>query len=162
MLLTGALLNDGPPPHAAPAWIRWALGPDAPVVHESADDVPDVEEEDEEDRWVPFLQPRRKRARGQTQTNVVPDGDDSSDSSVDSGSETPEEPCFPYPCGTKVARDFGEAHGVFEGFILDHYADDPTLCIVRYTDGDEEDMDKDEVSYAVELYQREFVMEEAD
>ena len=159
MLLPGALLNDGPPPHAAPGWIHWALGPDAPVDDASADvgDVPDVEEDDE-DQWVPFLQPRRKRARGQTQTN----GDDASDSSGDSGSDTDDEPCFPYPCGTKVARDFGERHGIFEGSIVNHYDDDHTLCIVRYTDGDEEDMDKDEVSYAIELYQREFVMEEVD
>ena len=42
-----------------------------------------------------------------------------------------------------------EKTAFFWGTIVNHYGDDNSLCVVRYTDGDQEDMDKDEVSYAV-------------
>ena len=64
-----------------------------------------------------------------------------------------EEVVFPYPVDTKVARDFGE-HGIFWGVIEKHYPDDPNLCLVRFTDGDSEDLDRDEIQYAIELYEK--------
>ena len=169
MLLAAALLHDGPAPHVAPAWINWAVDPSTQndVASSDEEDLPDLLEDD---RWVPFLQPRRKRARccEQRPRNR---GDDS-DSSEGSGGETPVEPTeptpdeeneetsdepevFPYPVGTKVARSFGK-DGIFEGVIAKHYDDDPTLCVVRYTDGDQEDMDEEEVSYAVAFFKQEF------
>ena len=147
----GALIHDGPPPPVAPAWIHWGINPSPPVddVSAEAEDVTDPETED--DRWVPFLQPHRKRARD----------DDSDDSSAESSSDEEEPAVFPYPVGTRVARSFGE-DGIFWGTIVKHYGDDHTLCVVRYTDGDQEDMDKDEVSYTVGLYRQEFSPEEAE
>ena len=62
---------------------------------------------------------------------------------------------FPYPLGTKIARDFGEA-GIFWDTIVELYPDDPNLCHIRFTDGDTEDLDVDEVQYAVDLYKQEF------
>ena len=58
-----------------------------------------------------------------------------------------------FTMGMKVARDFdGE---VFAGEITCVYPDDPTTCQITYTDGDTEDMDIDQVSYAMQLYLRE-------
>ena len=57
-----------------------------------------------------------------------------------------------FTLGMKVARDFdGE---VFIGEITCVYPDDPTMCQITYTDGDTEDMDIDEVTYAQQLYLR--------
>ena len=170
MLLAGNLLRDGPSPHVAPAWIQWVRAPNAPAAVDADNgDVPVVIEEEEEE-WVPYLQPRRKRGRGQPEPDDDDDdvgGDIHGDGACvehgdSSASDTPEEPAvFPYPVGTCVARDFGVI-GVFRGVVHQHYDDDPDLCQVRYTDGDTEDMDKDEVSYAIDLYKREFVLEEVD
>ena len=66
-----------------------------------------------------------------------------------------EEAPFLYPVGTKVARDFGD-HGIFWGVIEKHYDDDRTLCLVRFTDGDSEDLDIDEIQYAIQLYEQKF------
>ena len=68
---------------------------------------------------------------------------------------------FPYPLKTKVARDFGE-HGIFWGVIEKHYPDDPNVCLVRFTDGDSEDLDREEIQYAIELYEKEFGVETSD
>ena len=173
MLLAGNLLRDGPSPHVAPAWIQWVRAPNAPdAVSADNGDVPVVIEEEEEE-WVPYLQPRRKRGRGSADGDGGggaggdggggADGDGACVEDNDgSGSETPEEPdVFPYPVGTCVARDF-RVDGMFKGVIHQHYDDDPNICKVRYTDGDHEDMDKEEVSYAIDLYKREFILKEAD
>ena len=63
----------------------------------------------------------------------------------------PEKNVFKYPVGTKIARDFGD-DGVFEGTITRLYEDDHNVCQVTYTDNDEEDMDVDEIQYAIQLY----------
>merc|ERR1711965_807858 len=47
--------------------------------------------------------------------------------------------------------------GIFWGTIVHHYPDDPSLCQVCYTDGDKEDLDTDEISYAIDLYRKHFV-----
>ena len=155
------LLRDGPPPPVAPEWIHWGVNPR--ISAGAVSDEPEVgmEPESDDEHWVPFLQPRRKRARVDDDTTVSKGDSDSdgSDGSDDSDSQE-DSPVFPYPVGTKVARDFGE-DGIFWGTIVNHYGDDNSLCVVRYTDGDQEDMDKDEVSYAVDLYQQEFGAEEA-
>ena len=62
---------------------------------------------------------------------------------------------FPFPVGTFIARDFGDA-GIFSGTISTHYPDAPELCEVTYTDGDKEDLDKDQVHYAVALFKQQF------
>ena len=61
---------------------------------------------------------------------------------------------FPYSVGTNIARAFGDE--VYAGRVVALYPDDPELCRVRYTDGDEEDMDFEETQYASELYEQEF------
>ena len=67
-------------------------------------------------------------------------------------SPTPSEKnVFKYPIGTKIARDFGD-DGVFEGEITSLYKDDANLCQVIYTDGDDEDMEADEIEYGIQLY----------
>lgn len=157
------LLRDGPPPPILPPWIDWD------VVHpptQEAVEPSEPESEGTEDEWEPFLQPpRRKRARTDgPETDVVVE------TGVEEGSETPSEPAvassdeekntsgkdsFPYPVGTFVARDFGN-DGIFSGIIENHYADDCSLCMVRYTDGDTEDLDIDEIQYAIALYKKEF------
>ena len=58
--------------------------------------------------------------------------------------------------GTEVARDFGEAHGgVFLGHVVSVEGRKRKFYHVRYTDGDEEDLDQDEFAYAFEFAQRE-------
>ncbi len=61
--------------------------------------------------------------------------------------------------GVKVARDFGK-QGVFVGEIIaleydsgDDAKGDP-FYVVRYTDGDQEDLDRKELSRALQLYHR--------
>ena len=57
----------------------------------------------------------------------------------------------------KVARDFGKK-GVFLGEIVavEYDSEDidkvEDIYVVKYTDGDRDDMDKDEVLYANEFY----------
>ena len=59
---------------------------------------------------------------------------------------------FPFKLGTLVARDFdGE---MYTGKITKLYPDDPLLCQVTYTDGDQEDFDVDETTYASALHAR--------
>jgi len=59
---------------------------------------------------------------------------------------------FKYPVGTFVARDFGSAD-IFQGEISKHYPDDDSICQVKYTDGDTEDMDAEQVEYGIKLYE---------
>jgi hypothetical protein len=61
--------------------------------------------------------------------------------------------------GVKVARDFGK-QGIFVGEIValeydsgDEAKDDP-FYVVKYTDGDQEDLDGKELSIALELYHK--------
>lgn len=59
---------------------------------------------------------------------------------------------FPFTLGTLVAREFdGE---MYTGKITKLYPDDPSLCQVTYTDGDQEDFDVDETTYASALHAR--------
>ena len=60
---------------------------------------------------------------------------------------------FPYPIGTKVAFPF-EA-GVFAGKIIKHFNDADT-CLVRFTDGDEKELDRPETLHAIQLYDHKF------
>ena len=54
--------------------------------------------------------------------------------------------------GADVARDFGKAHGgVFWGKVVSCSGGRRPTYLVRYTDGDQEDMDEDQVEYACEL-----------
>ncbi len=59
--------------------------------------------------------------------------------------------------GAKVARDFGE-QGVFVGEIValeydtDDEAKEAPFYVVKCTDGDQEDLDQEELTYALELY----------
>ena len=46
--------------------------------------------------------------------------------------------------------------GLYWGVIHKLYPDDPSMCLVQFTDGDTEDLDADEVHYAIELYNKEF------
>jgi hypothetical protein len=61
--------------------------------------------------------------------------------------------------GVKVARDFGK-QGIFLGEIValeydsgDEAKEDP-FYVVKYTDGDQEDLDRKELSHALELYHK--------
>ena len=57
--------------------------------------------------------------------------------------------------GTEVARDFGEAHGgVFLGHVVSGEGRRRKFYHVRYTDGDEEDLDHEELCFAFELAQQ--------
>ena len=58
---------------------------------------------------------------------------------------------FKYPIGTKIVRDFG-ADGIFVGTISSLFEDDPTQCQVVYTDGDQEDMDEEEIMHDIQLH----------
>ena len=100
-----------------------------------------------------FLQPSRKRAR--TVTDPVEESEEEEEYEEEVEDTEEEAGSFPYPVDTKVARDFGE-HGIFWGVIEKHYPDDPNLCLVRFTDGDREDLDREEVEYAIQLYEKEF------
>ena len=54
--------------------------------------------------------------------------------------------------GPRVARDFGEKHGgIVFGRVLSVSGQKRKLYRVRYTDGDEEDLDEGQLKYAVEL-----------
>ena len=54
--------------------------------------------------------------------------------------------------GKQVARDFGEKHGgIFFGRVVSVRGTCKLIYHVRYTDGDEEDFDEDEYSYAYDL-----------
>lgn len=138
--LLGAILGGELPPPTAPEWIQWDI--DEPV--STDEEQPSSPEDDpyENERWEPFLQPRRKRVR-------IATVEESEDGAVEEGAP------FPYPVGTKVARDFGD-HGIFWGVIEKHYDDDRTLCLVRFTDGDSEDLDIDEIQYVIQLYEQKF------
>ena len=60
---------------------------------------------------------------------------------------------FPYPVGTKVAFPF--TSGIFAGEIVQHFEDADT-CLVRFTDGDEQELDRDETLHAIQLYKQKF------
>ncbi len=61
--------------------------------------------------------------------------------------------------GAKVARDFGK-QGIFFGEIValefdsDDEAKEDPFYVVKYTDGNQEDLDGKELSYALELYHK--------
>ena len=59
-----------------------------------------------------------------------------------------------FPLGTRVARDFNGV--VFTGEITKLYPDAPHLCEITYSDGDTEDLEAGQVSYASQLYARDF------
>lgn len=59
-----------------------------------------------------------------------------------------------FPLGTRVARDFNGV--VFTGEITKLYPDAPHLCEITYSDGDTEDLEAGQVSYANQLYARDF------
>ena len=61
---------------------------------------------------------------------------------------------FPYPVGPWVAVDFRDA-GLYAGQIAEIY-DGYDLCRVEFTDGDAGDYEADEITYAVQLYERDF------
>ena len=139
------MLRGELPPTVAPEWIEWDVA-QPPQSEEEEPSSPEEDPFDDENSWAPFLQPRRKRAR----TVTVDES-----SSEDEEDEEEEAESFPYPVGTKIARDFGE-HGIYWGVIEKHYPDDSNLCGVRFTDGDKEDLDQDEIQYAIQLYEQEF------
>ena len=113
-------MRDGLPPPVAPEWIQWNVGHPAPTEEEQPSS-PEEDPFDKDERWEPFLQPDRKRARRDLVEESAEEDDEG------------EEVVFPYPVDTKVARDFGE-HGIFWGVIEKHYPDDPNLCLVRFTE----------------------------
>ena len=139
------MLRGELPPTVAPEWIEWDVA-QPPQSEEEEPSSPEEDPFDDENSWAPFLQPRRKRAR----TVTVDES-----SSEDEEDEEEEAESFPYPVGTKIARDFGE-HGIYWGVIEKHYPDDSNLCGVRFTDGDKEDLDQDEIKYVIQLYEKEF------
>ena len=149
----GDTLRGELPPRVAPDWIDW--GVHAPAVPESEEELssPEVDPFDNDDRWQPFLEPRRKRAR--TAAVVTSEEEEEEDIAVSESDQEKQAESFPYPVDTKVARDFGD-HGIFWGAIEKHYLDDPNLCLVRFTDGDREDLDRDEIQYAIQLYEKKF------
>lgn len=54
--------------------------------------------------------------------------------------------------GTQVARDFGEKHGgIFYGRVVSVKGKKTKLYLVKYSDGDQEDLDEEQFSYAVSL-----------
>lgn len=60
---------------------------------------------------------------------------------------------FPYPVGTWVAVQFGDEF--FPGTITKHYPGED-LCEVVFTDGDREDYEADQITYAKQLYALKF------
>ena len=138
------MLRGELPPTVAPEWIKWDVA-QPPPSEEEEPTSPEEDPFDDENSWTPFLQPRRKRARTVTVEESTEEDEDDEE----------EVESFPYPVGTKIARDFGE-HGIYWGVISKHYPDDSTLCGVRFTDGDQEDLDQDETQYAIQLYEQEF------
>lgn len=64
---------------------------------------------------------------------------------------------FPYPIGTSVCVSF--TAGLYVGSITKLFHDEG-LCQVQFTDGDVADYDADEITYAKQLYDREFPPEE--
>ena len=150
----GPFLRGEVPPHEAPRWIQWDVDDDLPALIEDDESEPasPIEDPFEDDEWEPILQPR-KRAR----TDTVDEGEEESEDEEeeDEGEAVEVDESFPYPVGTKVARDFDE-HGIFWGVIEKHYPDDPNICLVRFTDGDSEDLDRDEIAYAIQLYEQVF------
>ena len=152
------------PPHEAPRWIQWDVDDDdLPALSEDAPEpASPIEDPYEDDEWEPILQPR-KRARIDTADESEEEAEDEDESEEEAEDEEEEDEgeaveSFPYPVGTKVARDFDE-HGTFWGVIEKHYPDDPNLCLVRFTDGDKEDLDRDEIAYAIQLYEKVFEVE---
>lgn len=140
------------PPHEAPQWIQWDVDDDLPaLIEDESLPASPIEDPYEDEEWEPILQPR-KRAR----TDTVDESEEKSeDEEEEDEGEAVEVESFPYPVGTKVARDFDE-HGIFWGVIEKHYPDDPNICLVRFTDGDCEDLDRDEIAYAIQLYEQKF------
>ena len=46
--------------------------------------------------------------------------------------------------GAKITRNFGEKHGIFHGVVKSFDANEK-LCQIQYSDGDEQEMDFDEL-----------------
>lgn len=146
---SGPFLRGEAPEIVNPEWVQWDV--DIPSGTDVEEGSEEGSESDDGGNWVPFLQPTRKRAR-------VPEEELEEENDDD---ETPEEEeaeavsTFPYPVGTYIARDFGD-QGKYWGRISRHYHEDPNLCEVTYTDGDKEDLDRDETQYAIEYYNKHF------
>lgn len=150
--LIGDILRGELPPQVAPDWIDWNV--DTEAVSETEEEASSSEEDpfDDDDKWQPFLQPRRKRAR---MAALAESEEEEDDMELESNQGDATDEPFPYPVGTRVARDFGE-HGIYWGVIEKHYPDDNKLCLVRFTDGDSEDLDPDQIQYAIGLYEQKF------
>ena len=162
-------LADGPAAATPPGWIEWGTPPAA--VEEPAE--PPVPAPNPRARrvWRPFLQPRTTRASAAAADNHLvnenstaaaasnQDGNENSTAAAASNQDgnensTVSQPIeFPHATGTWVAFQFGDE--VFPGTITEVYAGED-LCRVQFTDGDEADYDKDEIHYAMQLYERDF------
>ena len=148
-------LADGPAAATPPGWIEWGTPPAA--VEEPAE--PPVPAPNPRARrvWRPFLQPRTTRASAAAADNhLVNENSTAAAASNQDGNEnsTVSQPIeFPHATGTWVAFQFGDE--VFPGTITEVYAGED-LCRVQFTDGDEADYDKDEIHYAMQLYERDF------
>lgn len=171
-------LTQGPPPPVPPEWIVWGI----PV--ESTDVVPAAAVTAPVPTRIvarapvhrPFLQPRRAQrgacrcgslthrrvthrscplnpnsANSTSSTAVAPTAraNDTADDTADGSSSS----AFPFPVGTWVAFEFDD--GVYAGVIKKYYEGED-LCEVEFTDGDRADYDGDEITYAAQLYKRDF------
>ena len=77
------------------------------------------------------------------------DGGSDSDGDSDGDGDAAE---FPFPVGTWVAFEFDD--GTYPGIIQKVWHAD--LCRVDFADGDKADYDADEITYAEQLYRRDF------
>ena len=169
-------LRDGPGVMTPPEWIEWgipavaaaepapepATAPPVPAPNPRAQRV-----------WRPFLQPRESRAArearadgdaqtegearadgdAQTEGEAQTEGDASAEVAADQ--ETNEVACetCAHSVGSWVAFEFGD--DTFAGTITKKYEDEDLYHVV-FTDGDEADYDGDEITYASQLYERDF------
>ena len=93
--------------------------------------------------------PPASRRRVQSEESSEDSGEASANPSDDNNPEP-----FPYPLGTWVAVEFGDA-GVFSGTVTKLYPGED-LCEVTFSDGDKADYDADQICYATQLYKAEF------
>ena len=135
-------ISNGPAPQVTPEWIKWDNEVCDSVDASNSDDDTLTVPSQQTKAWVPFL-------KG---SNPV-DEDTSSHSSGDEGDNSDSSTAFPYTVGTKVAMKFDA--GVFQGEII-HHSHDMDTCVVRFTDGDECELDPDETHYAIQLWERDF------
>jgi hypothetical protein len=111
---------------------------------------------DEDNHTEASMSPLGKslKATPRTSTNTPPESDDDEVPIVKQIIDAKRQTNF---VGMKVARDFGKA-GVFIGEVvqLEYDSEDvgreAPFYVVEYTDGDREDMDEEEFSFAQEFY----------